>query len=478
MADIRSLERDVSSLQSQLRQQRSEAERMRRELQEQNRRNLSAAREEMRRAIEQHDRQAQEKYEALLRQYERTLSEDAGTQLARTDAAYRRLLEETRRSQAQLEQKNAELEQAVEELRKQFGAREQFGRGEAEARLRDAARTFREIERKPHRKFMPRRLKALYNTLSDGQTLCQSGMYDAAAAVAISTDAGLQRLGFALDDKAAEWQWQYDLHQMKLTDLELKLSGEEAAWQAFSGQTGEGETAKVLRQAEMDFWSRGVSAQVREVAAQRRAFVNDVEAKGREMYWRDPDSVTTDRLKEWTEQIDRAAADLDGMRQLYKARYAASCRRADMGEAIIDFLCDEINLVWLESLSGFPQADDKAVAAPEFRRYMAVHGRPEAREDVRERLRLVFENATGSRIYLYIVPVEEHGKVENRMILHIDFGGSEQPAYSRELAAHIREAVGSEDEADVHYAADPEELKASPIRAFRETAGELERIKI
>ena len=479
MSDLRSLEREVSSLQSQLRQQKSEAERARQRLLEENRRSLNNCREEMRRAIEQHDRQAQQKYETLLRQYEQSLSADVSEQLARTDADYRRLVEETRRNEALLAQKNAELEQAVEELRRQADSREQFGRSEAEARLRNAVRVFREVETKPHEKFRPRRLSLYYQTIGDGRRLYASGLYDAAAAVAISAKTGLERLGYDIDDEAAQWHWQYELLTMKLTQLRGEMASELTEWQTFIGQTGSGEEEKKKRQIEINFWSRGEWASIAECADRLQSLTSAIEQTGRAAYLRQDDSVSTDRLRQYGEELDRAAGRLAVMRGLERERYAASCQRAEWGEQLIDFLCDEINLDWLEPLSGFQCPTQETAAAKDYRDYAAMRGMTQPQEDEREWLRLVFQNATGSRIYLYLVPIEAHGRVENRIILHIDYGGAEQESYSRELYAHVCEAIGWQEDGSgiVNYAADLDELKTSAVQPYRETAKEMEQIK-
>ena len=100
-------------------------------------------------------------------------------------------------------------------------------------------------------------------------------------------------------------------------------------------------------------------------------------------------------------------------------------------------------------------------------------------EDAREWLKLVFDNSSGSRIYVYILPIESKKKVRNRVILHIDYGGAEQAQYSRDIYAHICEAIsiGEEAEETVDYAPDVNELKVSTSRVYKETGADLEKSK-
>ena len=98
-------------------------------------------------------------------------------------------------------------------------------------------------------------------------------------------------------------------------------------------------------------------------------------------------------------------------------------------------------------------------------------------EDAREWLKLVFENSSGSVIYVYILPVETKQKVQNRIILHIDYGGAEQTQYSRDIYAHICEAInaGADAEETVSYTSDIGELKISANKIYRETADDIEK---
>ena len=100
-------------------------------------------------------------------------------------------------------------------------------------------------------------------------------------------------------------------------------------------------------------------------------------------------------------------------------------------------------------------------------------------EDMREWLKIVFENSSENKIYVYILPLEAHGIVVNHIILHIDYGGPEQEMYSRDIYQHICEAIQLTDESDgiVNYAADVNELKVSENKVYSETGKDLERMK-
>lgn len=140
-----------------------------------------------------------------------------------------------------------------------------------------------------------------------------------------------------------------------------------------------------------------------------------------------PDSPSVDDLKKFIEEIGKTDQRLSELSELYKRRYAASCERSEWGEEIIDFLTTEINLEWLEHLTGFKEAAPEVLVSKDFLDFIkSQYGDLTITEDMREWLKIVFENSSENKIYVYILPLEAHGIVVNHIILHIDYGGPEQ----------------------------------------------------
>ena len=193
-----------------------------------------------------------------------------------------------------------------------------------------------------------------------------------------------------------------------------------------------------------------------------------------------PDSPSVDDLKKFIEEIGKTDQRLSELSELYKRRYAASCERSEWGEEIIDFLTTEINLEWLEHLTGFKEAAPEVLVSKDFLDFIkSQYGDLTITEDMREWLKIVFENSSENKIYVYILPLEAHGIVVNHIILHIDYGGPEPEMYSRDIYQHICEAIQLTDESDgiVNYAADVNELKVSENKVYSETGKDLERMK-
>ena len=237
MDEIRRLEQEINSLQAQLRQQNSEAARARQRMIDDNKRALDNYRRDMRRALSEHDRDTQAEYERLLTRYQRSLSEDVQLELAQMDANYSRLVQDVQRSEATLLAKNQELEQAIQAIRSDVSRRNEGSSQEAKQYILDATASFKGVEQKPHEKFMPKRLVVFYNAIKDGQDLFRAGLYEAAIAVAISAKAGIERLGFNIDDKVDEWDKQYELFMYKLSYLQGKIQQELTDWQKYIGET-------------------------------------------------------------------------------------------------------------------------------------------------------------------------------------------------------------------------------------------------
>ena len=481
MDEIRRLENEINSLQQQLRRQNEEAAAARQRLIDENRRNLEACKAEMQRAIREHDDKTKAEYERLLRQYQNSINADVHSQLSGVNSDYSRLLNDVRRNEALLTQKNRELEQAIEAIRSDVSRREEGSSREAVSCLHNASSVLRTISNKPHEKFMPKRLPIFRNAIKDGQQLYQAGMYEAATAVAISARSGLERLGYAIDDKVEEWDKQFDLFSLKLQYLEGKVGQELTDWESFTGNPSNGIYAiRTGHLAEINFWCRGEFEEMKQTVKKYHRILSARDQAGKEAYLKHPDSPSVDDLKKYIadiEQTDQRFTELSG---LYKRRYAASCERAEWGERIIDFLTSEINLEWLEDMTGYKEASPEVLATKDFLDYVKnQYNDPSISEDIREWLKIVFENASGNRIYVYILPIEAHGSVVNHIVLHIDYGGAEQEQYSRDIYRHICEAIQLTENSEgvVDYASDINELKGSGNKLLRETGKDIERMK-
>jgi len=481
MDEIRRLEQEINALQAQLRQQNAEAAQARQSLVADNRRQLDSYQAEMRRAIRDHDSTTQAEYERLLSQYQSSISSDVQIELCRMDANYSRLMDDVKRSEEMLLQKNQELEQAITAIRSDVSRKNEGSSQEAKTYLQNATGSFHEIEAKPHEKFTPNRLQIFFNAIKDGQQLYKAGLFEAATAVAISAKSGLERLGYTIDDKVEEWDQQFDLFSMKLSYLQGKVQQELADWEAHTGNASDGDAETRTRNLiEINFWCRGEFAEIVQVAKRYQGYITVFSQMGKDAYLKQADSPSVDDLKKYIEEIDRADRRLSELSGLYKLRYDASCERAEWGEDIIDFLTSEINLEWIEQLTGYKEADVDVIISKDFIDYVkSKYGDPDMKQDPREWLKVVFDNSSGSRIFVYILPLEATNNVVNHIILHIDYGGPEQEMYSRDIYQHICEAIQLVDGGDgiVNYAADVNELKVSENRGYSETGKDLERMK-
>ncbi len=481
MDEIRRLEQEINALQAQLRQQNSEAARARQRLIEDNRRNLESYQADMRRAIRDHDSDTQAEYDRLLRQYQSSINSDLQIELAKMDADYNRLLNDVKRNEALLLQKNQELEQAIAAIRNDYSRRNEGSSQEAKAYLQNAANTFRDVEIKPHEKFLPKRLQIFFNAIKDGQQLFKAGLFEAATAVAISAKSGLERLGYSIDDKVEEWDKQFDLFALRLNYLQGKIQQELLDWEQFTGCSSNGNAEVRARNlVAINFWCRGEFAEIVHTAKKYQKNITDLSQLGKDAYLKQSNSPSVDDLKRFVEEIDKADQRLSELSTLYKSRYSASCERSEWGEEIIDFLTTEINLEWVENLTGFKDASSDVLGSKDFLDFIKnQYGDLSITEDIREWLKLVFENASANQIYIYILPIETHGNVVNRIILHVDYGGPEQELYSRDLYQHICEAIQMPDGGDgtVNYASDVNELKVSENKVYSETGKDLERMK-
>lgn len=104
------------------------------------------------------------------------------------------------------------------------------------------------------------------------------------------------------------------------------------------------------------------------------------------------------------------------------------------------------------------------------------YGESYEKADVREWLELAFDNPMDSRIYVYILPYEKNNKVENRLVLYIDYNGAENEDYSRQIYSHIKESINLvEDDVVISFATDVNQLTTNLNATLRETGKSLDK---
>ena len=360
------------------------------------------------------------------------LEREINTELSNIDKKYDSLLKDVKQKEKLLAQKNKEIEQAIKKIQTEFSKRSQGNSDEAAEYLRSAEKVLRSVDNKPHEKFLPGRFEIFSNSMKDGRQLFRSGLFEAAAAVAVSAKSGLQRLSYNIDDKVEEWEKTFNIFSEKLETLREKINNEISNW-------GKEINNRVRTEIiiEINFWSRGNFDEVIQTVKKHREIIKAFSQIGKDEYIKRTDTPTLEELKNFIEEIDEANKKFSELVNVYKERYSSSCERSDMGENIIDFMTSEINLEWLENLTGY---DTPSNETEDYIQYAKLH--KNINQDFREWLRIVFENSSGDNIYVYIVPVEEHGHVKNHVILHIDYHGAENEIYSRGIYQHVQEAAG------------------------------------
>ncbi len=474
MDDINQLQYQISVLQDELRRQNAEAERMRRALAEEQRRNLQAYEAQMRNGLDMRDKAVQQEYSRLLEEYRRSTDKELNEQRLQADANYRRLLDDVKRKEQEWQEKNRRLEQLTAELRKNAADKNAVSGQEAENYMFEAGKLYKEIDKKPHEKFFPNRMKTLKEALAEARALRKNGLNEASAAVAISARSGLDRLGYDTDEKFEEWERTYRIFKGKAELLTARLTDELADWYEFA--LGVKKKPGSMTAAEksdagkcVDHWTRGVYGNIRDRAAGYMAQINGAESSGLTEYLKSENSLSPEELEQSITDIDGMSADLGNASALCKERYRAACQRADWGESIIDMLTDEHNLNWCEDESGFRAAVPDVLKKRDYRRYMEYqYGTDYPEADTREWLELVFENAAGAKIFIYIVPYEKGTRVENRLIMYIDYPGAENIEYSRQIYSHICACIGLEDDnGRIEFASQVTQLTSNNDKTLR-----------
>ena len=340
------------------------------------------------------------------------------------------------------------LEQEISNIKADISKRKKYNSDEAAGYLRNAESILRDIDKKPHEKFLPNRFDIFVNSLQDGRKLFRAEMFEAAIAIALSARSGLERLGYDIDDKVQEWNKNFDIFTLKLDSLREKINHEISERKTL---TNKNIRAEII--SDIDYWSRGEFIGIVELAKKYRESIKECSQIGKEEYIKRLDTPSTDDIKKFINEIDGADKKLSNLSPIYKSRYTASCERSEMGEKIIDFMVSEINLKWLEYLTGFNN------------------------HDFREWLKISFSNSSDDKIYVYIIPVESEKVTLNHIVLYIDYKNFENETYSQDILNHVCEALNISNDS-VDFVRSTEELKSNSNKSYRETGKDIEKMKI
>lgn len=473
MSDIRSLENQIRQLQRELESQKREAERMRQNLANENLRKLQEYKTQMRTELNKHDKNVQKEYERLLKEYQKSANADIQKQQMQMDTKYQQLLMSTRQKEQEWKEKTKQLEQLINDLKKESQSKNEMNEKEADKYILEGEQAYREVNNKPHEKFFPKRIKTFYASLKEARMLQRQGLNEAAIAIAISTRSGVNRLGFDVDEKYDEWLRQYNLFQNKVELATIKLQDELLEWNTYIGE--QAVSYKEMSRKDVfddttviNYWSGGIYNEIYSRVNELSRIVSDVEQLGIEKYLKKDESVSLEDLLKYINELDELDKRFIEMQQLYKQVYSASCERAEWGELIIDYMTDELNLIWIEEESHFKTIESDKLN-DDYKRYMLLqYGKEYEQVDTREWLELVFVNSMDSKIFIYLAPYEYNLHVENRIIVYIDYVGAENKQYSKQIYDHICESIRIEDEDIINFATELEQLTMSMNSTVRD----------
>ena len=270
------------------------------------------------------------KHEINLLQQELTRQ---NSELAGMNADYEGLLKHVKKNEELLIQKNKELEELAKKIHNEISERNQGNSNEAAEYLRNAEKILRDIDKKPHEKFLPKRFSIFQNSLKDGRQLFRAGLFEAALAVAISARSGLERLGYNIDDKVEEWEKIFAEFSLKLENLRERINHEISEWGNLINNHIRAEIIIIV-----NYWSKGEFSKIIELSKKYKEILKALSQIGKEEYIKSPESPFIEELKKFIEEIDEADKKLSDFSELYKKRYSSACERSDWGELILNFL--------------------------------------------------------------------------------------------------------------------------------------------
>jgi hypothetical protein len=481
MSDINILRNELRNASEELNRIRRQMRDMARERDEARKRELEALKERLKSAVDARDAVMARQYEARLREFEENALAELYDFRLNEGKEYRALENAVRRAEEVWAGKSDELEQIIEDLKRRRAEEGRVAGEEAAKLIREAESARAGVDGTPHEFFRPRRLAIYEDAIKDAENLLNIGMNEAAAAVSISAQSGIEKLGYEIIDLRDEWERTFALLKEAVRNLVSRLDAEISAWASSSGIKSDGDI-KRRAAVEINFWSRGEFGELSEAVGRLDSRVAEAEGMGLDEYLKSGAERWT--LQELAADI-KLADDINGALSrsgtLLRSRCDASCQRSDWANAIIDFFTYEINFVLLDGETGYKRASEEILKTECFAAYAAqTYGDDAYEEDAREWIELSFKNNEETMVFVYIVPDEdaENLTVVNSVLLYIDHAGAPDALFNCEVRRDVIEALGGEtDDARIVLADDLREITLDAESVFFEAGKKLE-IKI
>jgi hypothetical protein len=482
MSDINTLRNELRNASEELNRLRRQMRDMARERDESRKRELEALKKRLQVAVDARDEIMARQYEARLREFEGKALAELNEFRLNESEEYRALENAVRQAEELWAGKSDELERIIEDLKRRRAEEGRVAGEEAMKLIRGAKSARASVDGTPHEFFRPNRLAIYEGAIKDAENLLNIGMNEAAAAVSISAQSGIEKLGYEVIDLRDEWERTFVFLKKAVKDLVSRLDAEISAWAESSGIKSDGDSDGGIKKraaVEINFWSKGEFGELAEAVGRLDSRVIEAEGMGLDEYLKsDAERWTLQELASDIERADGIGAALSRSAALLRARCDASCQRSDWANAIIDFFTGEINFVSLDGETGYRRASEETLKTECFAAYAAqTYGDETYEEDAREWIELSFKNNEGTMVFVYIVPDEdaENLAVVNSVLLHINHAGAPDALFNREVRRDVMEALGGQaDDARIILADDLREITLDEENVFFEAGKKLE----
>jgi hypothetical protein len=480
---------DINALRNELRNATGELNRLHRQMadmargqEESRKRDLEVLKKGLQIAVEARDTVMARQYEARLREFEEKALAELDDFRLNENEEYRALENAVRQAEQQWAGKSDELEQIIDELKRRKAEEGRVAREEAMKLIREAESVCASVDGTPHEFFCPNRLAIYESAIKDAENLLDVGMNEAAAAVSISAQSGIEKLGYEIIDLRDEWERTFASLKIAVKDLVSRLDAETTSWAESSGIKSDGDSddsAKKRAAAEINFWSKGEFGELAKAVGQLDSRIAEAEGMGLDEYLKSgAERWTLQELAADIERADVINGALSRSLAMSRARCDASCQRSDWANAIIDFFTGEINFVLTEGETGYRRAPEEIRKTECFAAYVAqTYGDEAYEEDVREWIEISFKNDEGTVVFVYIVPDEDAEKlaVVNAVLLYINYAGAPDALFKCEVARNVKEALGLQtDDAEIVLSDELREITLDNESVFWEAGKKLE----
>lgn len=439
MSEIDRLNREVKKLNGQIRnlqgqlntQYQSMQTDMRRQMQEYEKKSMQKMQAQSQKLKSQYDGELaamRQKMEWKLSQEEKAMSDK-----------YLALTQELEKTKEEAAKRQEELKGLIQEYSDRQEEKDQKVREQADSYMQEMQEAMNLLEQQPYETFYPGKMNTYKGSFHNVWNLMKNGLFQAAAAVAVSVRGALERFSLDVDFSRKMWEREFEEVCRYCDRLGNFFQDWEEAWIAQEGaQSSKAEVH--CAQADLNYWTSGWYLFVKEWMENNRERNLQIQKTGTENYLKTADPVSIEQLQEESAKLQQYLAECPPRQRMYEDIYRNAVERMEWSEAIADFMVEEKCFAYDSEEDEMRQADSCLLQKEYFREYNTwILEEKENTDDYQGWYMMQFHGENRLDVEIGIMPMQTERGWTNIIQFHVKQG--ETNINMEEILMSVRQAI-------------------------------------